>query len=96
MSDRRTYEGENAQGDATLSESARDEDGRRRRWRWTITLVVALVVLKIVCCVLLWFQLSSVIDAVDRIPVDRGAAQELEETQADIKRLERRLDKASQ
>ena len=93
MSERPTYEGENAApGDVALRDSTHDEEGRRRRWRWTITLVVALVVLKIVCCVGLWFQLSSVSDAVDRVSIDKGAEQKLEQTLNEINRLEKRLD----
>jgi cell division protein FtsB len=91
-----TYDGEIAPRDATLGEATRDEEERRRRWRRTTIVVVALIVLKIVCCVVLWFQLSSVIDSIERISVDRRAAQKLDQTQAQIKRLEKRLDRASQ
>ncbi len=70
---------------------ARDDDRRRRR---TVTLVAVLVVLKIVCCVVLWYQLSSAGDAVHQIAVDKRAVETLEQTEALIERLERRLEKA--
>jgi hypothetical protein len=83
---------ENVSGNAASDEDAEDAKGTRR-WRWTISITVASVVLKIVCCVLLWFMVQSIGDAVDRVAFDERAPAQLEETLFQIERLERRLDR---
>jgi hypothetical protein len=92
MAEKRTKkENTEAVEDAVAEDVARYEDERRRRWRWTIAIVVALLVIKIICCVFLWFQLRSVRDAVGRIAFDEQTGAKLEEALAQIEGLESRL-----
>jgi hypothetical protein len=87
---RRTAKGDPS-GEAVPEEVSEYREGRRRRWSWTIGIVVALLVLKVICCLLLWFQFSAVRDAVDRIAIDEQAGAKLEEALAEIEGLEARL-----
>lgn len=78
-------------GEAVPEEVSEYREGRRRRWRWTIGIAVALLVVKVICCLLLWFQFSAVRDAVDRIAIDDQATANLEDALAEIEGLEARL-----